>query len=120
MNVDSDYDTTSTTVTFDINLSSICILISTFQDQIIEDPESFNVTIESSDTSITIGLDAQVTIGDSNMMGILVSLDQLSYTGSEGNSIIFCVQVIFNNVIDIRRSVQLQILTASDTAEGKI
>lgn len=118
MFIESDFDTTGTTVTFDTDLSSICIMISTFEDQIIEDPESFNVTIVSSDISITTGPDAQVTIGDSNMMDILVSLDQISYTESEGNSVNFCVQLIY--VVDIRRSVQLQILTASDTAEGTI
>ena len=117
--IESDFDTAGTTVRFNSGLSSICFVISTFEDQIIEDPESFNVTIVSDDTSITIGQDAQVTIGDSNMMDILVSFDQISYTGSEGNSVPFSVQLI-SSAVDIRRSVQLQLLTASGTAEGKI
>lgn len=101
-------------------VSSTCVGISISVDLLIEAPEVFGVTITTTDTSVDAGMDAQVTIGDSNMGEVLVSLDRTEYQGSEEETVSVCLLVQSSSVTDITRSIILRVSTRSGTAQGNV
>ena len=96
----------------------MCILVSTFSDQLVEAPEMFSLALLTSDPAVDTGLDALVTIADSNTGAVLVSLDQIVYNGAEGGSVDACVLVQASSVTAITRRLSLRITTMSGSAQG--
>ena len=114
----SDFNSTTTEITFDSSKSSCCIEISTFNDILIEDPEIFNVAIITADPAVSIGNDVPVTIEDSNEGEVFIAIAESAYRAFEGETVAVCVQVT-SEISNLQRDIVLSVVTISGgDAEG--
>ena len=90
--IDSDISIESELLTFEPGreLQLQCTNVSVISDGILEDVESHCLTLESSDSSVTVGQSSVTCILVEDNDSVVVEWEQSMYSASEGNNISIC------------------------------
>ncbi|CAI8022061.1 Extracellular matrix protein FRAS1, partial [Geodia barretti] len=99
------------TLTFNSNVL-LCVDVEIYDDSVLEDTETFSITLSSSDPQVIVGAVGVASIIISDDDSVEVSLQGSSYEVDEGLSVLVCVSLSS----DVERNVEVTLTTFSDSA----
>ena len=111
-----DFSHVQASFTFDRTTSRHCVDISIIDDSVLEDMESFDVIIASSDPDVVVAPSrAVVSIIDNDV--VTIGLENDRFQGNEGEQSEVCASV--RGITTLERSVTVRISTVDRSAQGK-